>query len=363
MGMSALKGAAKVADRASAAAVHKILGDSTITPAQALDIASSLTPSSIIANLPYNDRQWVPWRAGERPPPARGTTGMDAWKKRWGVDQWAAYFENQALPVMRRSKLLLAQWDVAEGERLSPKELSDIVLQDPMLCLRLLREAERRKSHRLDRETTTALAAIMQLGVDGFRRLLLDSPEVDESNAGLLQVETRARLAARTALVWSSGRMDISPEEVAVAALLGGTGDLLLWAYAPEIPEMAEHALRSGLAKRSAQAQLQTCGFTFKQLTLRCAERWNLPALLMQLLRGAESLRAQLTRTCANAARHILDESPTSTQALATDVLDALRLIPNASPEWLIGHLPTLSEERRAQVLEETVRLLDAAPE
>lgn len=32
-----------------------------------------------------------------------------------------------------------------------------------------------------------------------------------------------------------------------------------------------------------AQAQMQACGFTFKQLTLQCAERWKLPGLVLQL--------------------------------------------------------------------------------
>ena len=276
---------------------------------------------------------------------------MDSWKARWGVGQWAAYFENQALPVMRRSKLLLTQLEAAEGEMLAPNELADIVLQDPLLCLCLLREAERRKSHRLDHETTTALAAIMQLGVDEFRKLLLSSPEVDESNKGLVAVETRARLAAQIALTWATGRMDLNPEEVAVAALLAGAGDLLLWVYIAEIPQKADDLLRSGHAQRSTQAQMRACGFTFKQLTMQCAERWKLPALLMQLLRGAETLRAQLTRTCSNAARHVLDDSPTSTLALAGDLVDAAKLVPNASLEWLVDGLAKLPEERRSGVL------------
>src|SRR5664279_2756515 len=208
---------------------------------------------------------------------------MDSWKSRWGVGQWAAYFENQALPVMRRSKLLMTALETAEGEFLAPKELSDIVLQDPLLCLCLLREAERRKSHRLDHETTTALAAILQLGVDEFRTLLLSSPEIADDNDGLLQVETRARVASQIAQVWATGRSDLSPDEVALAALLGGVGDLLLWVYADEIPTKADKLLRSGHAQRSAQAQTQACGFTFKQLTLQCAERWKLPGLVIQL--------------------------------------------------------------------------------
>lgn len=285
---------------------------------------------------------------------------MDSWKARWGVGQWAAYFENQALPVMHRSKQLMTQLEAAEGDMLSPKDLSDIVLQDPLLCLCLLREAERRKSHRLDHETTTALAAILQVGVDGFRTLLLSSPEIEVSNKGLLKVEARARVASQIAQVWSTGRGDLNPEEVAVAALLAGTGDLLLWVYALEIPQKAEDELLSGRAQRSAQAQTQTCGFTFKQLTLQCAERWKLPALVIQLLRGSESLRAQLTRTCSNVARHVLDDSDTSTQALAHDLIEAARLIPNASIEWLIDGLVMLPEERHPELLAKVQALLAA---
>ncbi len=282
---------------------------------------------------------------------------MDAWKSRWGAAQWAAYFEHQALPVLPRSKQLLAELEASAGELLSPKDLSDIVLQDPMLCLLLLREAERRKSSRLGRETTTALAAILQLGVRQFSRLLLSSPEIDEGNAGLIKVEMRASLASHIARAWSTGRMDINPDEVAVAALLGGTGDLLLWAYAPEIPARAEAELHSGRARRSAQAQQQACGFTFKELTLLCAERWHLPALLIQLLRGADTLRARLTRTCSNTARHLLDDSETATQALACDLVEAAELVPNASLEWLASALPMLSEARREAALAEALRL------
>lgn len=282
---------------------------------------------------------------------------MDAWKSRWGAAQWAAYFEHQALPVLPRSKQLLAELEASAGELLSPKDLSDIVLQDPMLCLLLLREAERRKSSRLGRETTTALAAILQLGVRQFSRLLLSSPEIDEGNAGLIKVEMRASLASHIARAWSTGRMDINPDEVAVAALLGGTGDLLLWAYAPEIPARAEAELHSGRARRSAQAQQQACGFTFKELTLLCAERWHLPALLIQLLRGADTLRARLTRTCSNTARHLLDDSETATQALTCDLVEAAELVPNASLEWLASALPMLSEARREAALAEALRL------
>lgn len=190
----------------------------------------------------------------------------------------------------------------------------------------------------------------------------MNSPEIDDTNLGLLKVSARARMASQIAQIWSAGRMDVNPEEVAVATLLGGTGDLLLWVYAMEIPEKADQLLGSGIARRSAEAQKLACGFAFKDLTLQCAERWKLPALVIQLLRGSESVRAQMTRTCSNAARHLLDESETSTLALATDLVEASALIPNVSLEWLIDGLVRLPDERRPALLEKAQALLAAQP-
>ena len=82
----------------------------------------------------------------------------------------------------------------------------------------------------------------------------------------------------------------------------------------------------------------------------------------LQLLRGSESLRAQLTRTCSTAARHVLVESETSTLALANDLVEASKLIPNVSLEWLVDGLVMLPEERRAGLLEAAHKLLAAPP-
>lgn len=75
------------------------------------------------------------------------------------------------------------------------------------------------KSHRLERETTTVLAAILQLGVVISQSCCRPARQNDEQIAGLMRVENRAYIAAQLALVWSSGRGDLNPEEeVALAA-------------------------------------------------------------------------------------------------------------------------------------------------
>ncbi len=252
---------------------------------------------------------------------------------------------------MSRSKMMLNAFQESKGEMLAPIELCSIVLLDPLLCLRLLREAERTRTDRLGHETTTALAAIMQLGIDEFRSLLLSSQEIEEANTGLLEVEARATVAAQVAQRWALGRNDLNPEEVAVAALLIDAGELLLWVYEPELPQAARELLLSGKVKRSSQAQMEACGFDFKQLTMRCAELWKLPPLILQLLRGVDTPRANLTRICSNAARHIVESSSTSSLALASDLVEAHRLMPHVSIEWLVAGMVMLPDDHRADLI------------
>lgn len=279
-------------------------------------------------------------------------------QRRWGVDQWAAYLSSRELPCMPRSKVMLLALENAQGENLSAKELADIAAGDPLLCLRLLREAESRRVQRLGHETTTPLGAVMQLGSDNFRRLLLASAETDESDLGLAACESRAYLARHLALRWGSARADISPDEVAMAALLSEIGELLLWIFARELPFAAEAALTNGRSTRSAQAQLDTCGFRFKDLTLKCAQIWHLPGLLTQLIRGVDNTRANLSRLCVDTARH-LTAGGSDNAALPSDIAEAQHIIPGTSLEWLAEQLPGVDEAQAHAIAHKAADLLD----
>lgn len=271
-------------------------------------------------------------------------------QRRWGVDQWAAYLSSRELPCMPRSKGQLLKLETDLGEQLSARDLADIAGADPFLCLRLLREAEGHRVQRLGHETTTPLAAVMQLGTDTFRKLLLDSPEADEANLELTDSEIRSHLASRLALRWGNARADVLPDEIAMAALLSELGELLLWAFAPELPKAAAEALHSGRSNRSAQAQIDCCGFRFKDLTLKCAVIWHLPTLLIQLIRGHDNTRANLSRLCVNTARH-LSAGGANDPALPADIAEAKQLIPGASLEWLTEQLPGVEPEQVAPIV------------
>ena len=278
-------------------------------------------------------------------------------QKHWGVDQWAAFLSIQIIPCMSRSKLLLRALEDVQGENLSAADLISIVATDSYLCLRLLREAESRRSHRLGHDTTTPLGAVMQLGLRNFKNLLLGSKETSATNMGLLECSSRAVLASQIAQMWGKARSDIAPEEVAMATLLAEIGELLLWHFAPELPQAAKDALASGEAVRSAEAQELACGFRFRDLSLKCATVWNLPPLLIQLIRGTDNVRANLCKLYLDTARHLV--AGADNPALPDNLAQAKRLIPHASLEWLAGHMNGLDEGRQARLIEAARWILD----
>ena len=286
---------------------------------------------------------------------------LSEYQRHWGVDQWASHLASQELPSMQRSKMLLRALEETQGDALSAKELAELASSDPFLCLRLLREAEKRRSRRLGHDTTTPLGAVMQLGITTFRELLIASPETDAASLGLAACEARAVLASRLATLWVTARADIAPEEIAMATLLSETGELLLWSFAPELPQAAADALAAGHATRSAQAQEQACGFRFKDLTLKCATIWELPPLLFHLIHGVDNVRANISRLCVDAARHLV--AGPDNPAVPDDLARAKRLIPQASLAWLAGHLIGLNEEQQAATVLKAEEILQQAPE
>lgn len=272
-------------------------------------------------------------------------------RRHWGLPQWVAFLREKDIPIMPRSRLVIGALDV---ESVSPKEMAGIVMCDPFLGMRLLRRAERRRSATLGHDTTTILGAVQQVGVRGLTDAAAESPLCDDGNMGLVACEARAVLSATIALQWAAHRADVSPEEVALAALLGEIGELMLWAFAPEVPQQALDALRSGQATRNVHAQQMVAGFSFKQLSIGLIEAWELPPLIMQLVRGADTPRANIARIASDAARHI--QADPENPALPDDVVAVKAFLPGVPWHQLLGVLP-ISDAFRLVVLQ---RVLEA---
>lgn len=274
---------------------------------------------------------------------------LSSFQAHWGVEQWVAFMKTKELPVMPHSRAALCALKEQRGDRIAPRELVSIVYADPFLALKLLRRVEDRRSKVLGQDTTTALASILQAGIDDLTRTVNTGPLADDSQPGLMDCIARSTLGERIARGWASLHADISPDEVALAALLSEIGELLLWHMASELPQKALDELHFGRALRTAQAQTQACGFQFKVLTLTLAHAWELPPLIALLIKGSDNLRAQIARQALDTARHLITHP--KNPALPADIVHIKELLPGNSLTTLIAHLP-ISEEYRAQVLD-----------
>ncbi|MBI2305988.1 MAG: HDOD domain-containing protein [Rhodocyclales bacterium] len=268
---------------------------------------------------------------------------MDRHRQHWGFPQWVAYLREKDIPIMPRSKAAIEALDV---DNVSPREMAGLVMCDPFLSLRLLRRAERRRSTTLGHDTTTILGAVQQVGVRGLVESAAESPLCDDANLGLSACEARAVMSASIALHWAGHRADVAPEEVAFAALLAEIGELMLWAFEPGLPQRALDELHAGRAARSVQAQQQTAGFSFKQLSLGLIEAWELPPLIAQLVKGADTPRTNIARIASDAARHILTNP--RNPALPSDVIAIRAFLPGVTWESLLSTLPIDDDYREA---------------
>lgn len=279
------------------------------------------------------------------------------WQKWWGASQWAAYLEHMELPVKASTKRALAELEASRGDLLSAKELAGLMIQDALFALRLLKEANHRLPRHLKRDITTPLGVVLALGTNQFNRQVSVAPMVAADNEGFDRCEGRAALAASIAVAWGGLHFDLDPGELALAALLSNAGEIELWAFAPELPQAAIEERQSGRTKRSEEAQIKVGGFAFKDLTLLLCQDWELPPLILQLIRGDENLRAKLARLAVNTARHLSNgpEDP----ALPHDVVVAAKLT-GASIATAAAALPLLDEEQKAALAAAAARLAES---
>lgn len=269
----------------------------------------------------------------------------------WGAPQWAAYFEYKDLPIKVASKDALARLEARDEDGLSGHEYAALLLEDPLLALRMIKEANHQLPRHLARDITTPLGVLLALGTEHFKEQIRQAPVVEEGNTGFLASEHRASLGARIAFAWGGLHYDLDQGELALAALLADAGEIELWAFAPELPRKALDELKSGRASRSDQAQQQACGFAFRELTLLLIEKWTLPVLIKSLIRGDDGLRARLARLAVNAGRHLSygHEDP----ALPHDVVEASQLT-HASIASVVQCLPGLSSDERETLIRAT---------
>lgn len=215
--------------------------------------------------------------------------------KQLSLNAWELYLDQAQLPVLRRTVTDLAALKEREDE-LNGRELSAVILHDPIMTVKVLRYLESHRSKHQVTDITTVDRAIMMIGTTPFFKQFADQPVIEDSLAefplaleGMMQVMSRARHAAMYALDWSILRHDIDTDEVVIAALLRDLAEMLLWCFAPSSMLEIRYRMQLDPTLRSAAAQQEVLTFRLLDLQIALASAWHLPKLLLSLMDEAHS--------------------------------------------------------------------------
>jgi HD-like signal output (HDOD) protein len=229
------------------------------------------------------------------------------------LERWLTFFSERELPILRQTARRLEQAR-QQIDQVSGRDVTDIVLQDPLLAIRVLAQAE--SSGRLRNDITNIASAVMMLGVNPFfqrfeqpltlEQLLNGQPQ---ALLGVLQVILRTQRASRYAHEWAFARHDMNVDEVALATLLHDLAEILLWCFAPEVAIAIRSRLQSDRTLRSANAQQAVLGFPLVDLQLALCHAWQLPTLLTTMMddANAQQPRVQNVKLAVSLARHSTD--------------------------------------------------------
>lgn len=255
------------------------------------------------------------------------------------IDSWVLFFSNNTLPVLRVTKRRISEMR-QNLDRVDARELARVILQDPIMTVRVLAYIQPMRGRSLQHDITTIASAVMMAGIEPFFKrfdellTIEDQLKGADTHAllGILQISRRAQRAADYAQEWAIWRHDINMEEVRIAALLHDLAEILVWCSAPALGLDILARQKAQPSLRSAEAQRQVLGLTFQDIQLELCRVWHLPELLLRLIDDDHlgNPRVQNVALAVRLARHSAHgwEDP----ALPDDYKDIGHLL-NITPE------------------------------
>ncbi len=228
------------------------------------------------------------------------------------VAAWVKVLGSQEVPVLRQT--FRSMVDAHQRiDWINAREITQFVLHDPLMTLRVLSYLHESVGRRQMQEITTVGNAIIMLGINPFFRHFEKLAVIEDvlkphpqALLQLLQLIRRAQIAARWAFNWATWRYDKRAEEVAIAALLHDVAEIVLLCFAPQKALEIQALKKAKPTERSAALQEQVLGFHLLDLQLALCQHWHLPELLTQLMDDAhaDNSRVQNVKLAVDLARH-----------------------------------------------------------
>ena len=260
------------------------------------------------------------------------------------LDAWVRFFSSAEIPILRKTARRLEEAR-QNSDRVNGRDIAAIVLQDPLMAIRVLAYIHPFRGKHLRSDITTIANAVMMLGIEPFFTHFESPPTIeamlkDEPQAllGVLQVIRRVQRASTYAHDWAFERHDLNIEEVALAALLHDLAEILLWCFAPRLAIKIRDLHLADKTLRSATAQQQVLGFPLFDLQRALCTTWHLPELLSTLMDDDNAFQPRVRNVilAVNLARH---SSNDWTDAALPDDFSAIEKLLHIKRETLLSRL------------------------
>ena len=229
------------------------------------------------------------------------------------TEAWLLLFSNNSLPILRNTKRHLEAMG-QDIDKADPRELAHVILQDPIMAVRVLAYIQPLRGRALQNDITTIAGALMMSGLEPFFHRFKDLPTIEgmlegedpHALLGALKIIRRAQRAAEYAHHWATWRHDLNMEEVRIAALLHDLAEILVWCFAPKLGLQMEAEHVAHPTMRSAAIQMKVLGLTLQEIQVALCGVWHLPELLRHLIDddNANQPRVRNVTLAVRLARH-----------------------------------------------------------
>lgn len=269
------------------------------------------------------------------------------------LETWLLFFSGADLPVLRHTARKLDEMR-EKIDRVNGRDVANVVLQDPLMTVKVLTYIQPFAGKSLRSEITTIASAVMMVGVEPFFEKFKDLITVEhmlktepQAMLGTLQLIRRVQRAAHYAREWAMWRQDINVEEVTIATLLHDLTEVLLWCFAPKLAIDIRDLQKNDRSLRSTVAQEQVLGIQLIDLQLALCRAWHLPQLLSNLMDPAQANQPRIRNVllATDLARH--SANGWNDAALPDDFI-ALEKLLRLNRDSLIERLKLTEEEKAA---------------
>ena len=229
-----------------------------------------------------------------------------------GIAAWLAFLARADIPVLRQTAHELKRLR-ADQRLLNASSIANVVTDDPLMTVKLLRYMQSHKSRHQMQELLDVKQMLLMLGLETFFREVPATPIAEdqfhdhpEARTYFLLTVRRAQRAAYYATDWAQWIHNLHAEEVKVSALLTHVAEILMWCFNP-IP-MLDIRRRQALdrSRRSWDVQQEVLGFAGIDLQRQLTIDWQLPELLLSLMDPGQARLPQVRNVtlAVRLARH-----------------------------------------------------------